>query len=654
MSTPAPWSITKFCHIAATSLSTIFLGLVLFTGTTAMAATCESLSSVEIPNTTISTAQSITGGTFVPPGGAPISGLPPFCRVALTVTPTADSHINVEVWMPVPPGWNGRYLGTGGGGYTGAINYSSLAGGVDLSFAVANTDMGTVPATVLDGTALVGHPQRWLDFGSRSTHEMTVAAKTLVQAFYGEPANYSYFSGCSTGGHQALEEAQIFPDDYDGILGGAPGHNRTHLHTAFVWDYAVPHKTAGAFIPPSKLALLNGAVLAACVGKDGGLTTDGFLTDPRDCSFNPAILQCPAGDAPNCLTAQQVDTAKKFYDGPRNSRTNARIYPGWPLGSELNWVFLEDPSLFGLPAAPAFEGITTWALGLNYNPLTVDFDTSMAKVDAVLAPTVNFMSTDLSRFSQGGGKLILYQGFADFIVSPQDTINYYERIMSERGMTLAQEQSFIRLFMVPGMGHCAGGPGPNSFDALSPLIQWVEQGVAPSRIVATKYVNDNPAQGIQMTRPLCAYPQEARFGSGDPNAAQSFVCTSDVHDEPPSELPARDYLAPLIINARIEPASLNLRSRGDLTVFLTTPPGSDDLTQWVVTELRLEGFPFSHGGYTGDGRTFIAHFDRQGLANFTGGVPLGEPVDLMITGTLQHNGSQSLFATSATVQILSR
>jgi len=221
-------------------------------------------------------------------------------------------------------------------------------------------------------------------------------------------------------------------------------------------------------------------------------------------------------------------------------------------------------------------------------------------------------------------------------------------------MTLAQEQSFIRLFMVPGMGHCAGGPGPNSFDALSPLIQWVEQGVAPSRIVATKYINDNPTQGIQMTRPLCAYPQEARFRSGDPNAAQSFICTSELHDEPPSELPARDYLAPLIINARIEPASLNLHSRGDLTVFLTTPPGSDDLTQWVVTDLRLEGFQFSHGGYTGDGHTFIAHFDRQNLANFTGGVPLGEPVDVMITGTLHHNGSPSLFATSATVRILGR
>src|SRR5205823_6397760 len=257
-----------------------------------------------------------------------------------------------EVWMPLA-GWNGRYEGLGGGGYTGSINYTSLATALRASFAAAHTDMGTAPATGGNGSAIVGHPEKFLDFGSRSTHEMTVAAKTLVQAFYGAPANYSYFIGCSTGGHQALEEAQVFPDDYDGILGGAPGHNRTHLHTAFVWDYAVPHKTAGAFIPLSKLAVLNNAVLAACVGKDGGLATDSFLTDPRDCHFDPASLQCASGDAPTCLTAQQVDTAKKFYDGQRNPRTHALIYPGWPLGTELGWAFLEDPALFGLPAAPA-------------------------------------------------------------------------------------------------------------------------------------------------------------------------------------------------------------------------------------------------------------------------------------------------------------
>jgi feruloyl esterase len=507
---------------------------------------------------------------------------------------------------------------------------------------------------LIDGTALVAHPERWLDFGSRSTHEMTVAAKTLIQAYYGKPALHSYFVGCSTGGHQALEEAQVFPDDYDGILGGAPGHNRTHLHTAFVWDYAVPHKTAGAFIPASKLAVLNNAVLAACVGKDGGLATDSFLTDPRDCHFDPASLQCASGDAPTCLTSQQVDTAKKFYDGPRNPRTHALIYPGWPLGTELGWAFLEDPALFGLPAAPAFEGITTWALGLHYNPLTVDFDSDMAKVDAVLAPTVNFMSTDLSRFSERGGKFILYHGFADAIVSAQDTINYYERIREEQNLTPDEEESFIRLFMAPGMGHCGGGPGPNVFDALSPLVQWVEQGVAPTRLVATKYVNDNPTQGVQMTRPLCAFPQEARYlGSGDSKSATNFVCVGDAADEPAAELPAREYLAPLVLQARMAPEVINARNgAGVVTAFITVPPSSDTLAQWVISSISLEGSPALSSALIGNGRTFMATFNRQDLTGFTGGAPAGQPVDVLLTGTLQHNGSQSLFSVGPTVRIL--
>jgi feruloyl esterase len=633
--------------------SLLTLAVAASVSTTAMAAPCENLASVAIPETTITVAQSVSAGTFTPPIGAPIVGLPAFCRVALTIAPSTDSHINVEVWMPAA-GWNGRFEGTGGGGYTGAISYGALATGVQLGYAVANTDMGTAPATVLDGTALVGHPQRWLDFGSRSTHEMTVAAKTLVEAFYETPPRHSYFTGCSTGGHQALAEAQVFPDDYDGILGGAPGHNRTHLHTAFVWDFAVPHKSPGAFIPFPKLVLLNTAVLAACVGKDGGLATDAFLTDPRECGFDPASLTCPAGDAPNCLTAQQVDTAEKFYGGPRNPRTHELIYPGWPRGSEPNWVFLEDPSLFGLPFAPAFEGITTWALGLNYNPLTVDFDSDMAKVDAVLAPTVNFMNTDLSRFSSRGGKFILYQGFADFIVSAQDTINYYQRIRDEQNLTLDEEQAFIRLFMVPGMGHCAGGPGPNSFDALSPLVQWVEQGVAPGRIVATKYVNDDPSQGVQMTRPLCAYPQEARYvGSGDATQAASFACVADAGDESAAELPGRDYLAPLILQAKMTPEVINVRNGpGVVTAFITVPQGSDSLTQWMIESLALESAPALSTALVGGGRTFMATFDRKDLSNFTGGVPAGQPVDVMLTGTLLHNGSQSLFSIGPTVRIL--
>jgi feruloyl esterase len=636
-------------HVAPWSACLVIL---LSAAAPAAGATCESLASLAIPFANISVAQSVPAGTFTPPVGPAIAGLPSFCRVALTIKPTADSNINIEVWMPTAS-WNNRYEGTGGGGYTGAITYASLATGIQQGFAVANTDMGTIPATVLDGTALVGHPERWLDFGSRSTHEMTVAAKMLIAAYYGQSAGHSYFVGCSTGGHQALEEAQVFPDDYDGILGGAPGHNRTHLHTAFVWDYAVPHKTAGAFIPASKLAVLNSAVLAACVGRDGGLATDTFLTDPRDCSFDPAALLCTAGDAPNCLTAQQLDTARKFYDGPRNSRTGARIYPGWSLGTETGWAFLEDPALLGLPAAPAFEGITTWALGLHYNPLTVDFDQDMATVDAVLAPTVNFMSTDLNRFNQHGGKLLLYHGFADAIVSTQDTINYYTRLMNEQGLTLAQEQTYARLFLVPGMGHCSGGPGPNTFDALMPLVQWVEQGVAPSQIVATKFVNDDSTQGVQMTRPLCAYPQEARYsGSGNPNAASSFACAGDSGDEPTPELPARDYLAPLVIQASAPGTFDTHINAGKFAVVLQVPPGSDDFHQWSPGNVKAEGASAILGAPSLDGRTYSVFFKWSDLQNFFANAPGGPNIDLMLTGTLQHDGHQSLFAASAPVRVV--
>ena len=224
--------------------------------------------------------------------------------------------------------------------------------------------------------------------------------------------------------------------------------------------------------------------------------------------------------------------------------------------------------------------------------------------------------------------------------------------MTEQGLTLAQEQSFARLFTVPGMGHCSGGPGPNTFDALSPLVQWVEQGIAPSQIVATKYVNDNPAQGIQMTRPLCVYPQEARYaGSGDPNAASSFACANDRNDEPAAELPAREYLAPLVIQASA-PAGFDTHINvGEFAVILRAPDGSDDFHQWTPGNVKAEGAIAILGAPSLDGRTYSVFFNWGDLQNFFANAPGGQDIDLMITGTLQHNGHQSLFAASATVRV---
>jgi feruloyl esterase len=624
--------------LASCAISLVFMAQV---GAAHATGSCESLASVTIPFATITTAQSVPAGTFTPPIGAPINNLPAFCRVALTMAPSADSSIRVEVWMPTV-GWTGRYQGTGGGGYTGSISYGALAAGLNLGNAVANTDMGTVPATVTNGTSLVGHPEKWLDFGSRSTHEMTVAGKFLVQAFYGQPANYSYFTGCSTGGHQGLEEAQVFPDDYDGILAGAPGHNRTHLHMTFVNNYKVPHTAPGSVISASKLTMLNQAVLNACVGKDGGVATDGFLTDPRKCGFDPATLLCTTGDAPSCLTASEVYTAKAFYDGLRNPRTGALIYPGWARGTETGWGGLQGTT------SPAFPGILNWALGANYNPLTVDWDQDSATVDATLAPTVNFMSTDLSRFSGHNGKLILYHGFADPIVVTRDTITYYDRLRDEQGLSPEQLQSFARLFLVPGMGHCSGGPGPNTFDALTPLFNWVENGKAPESIVATR------SQGgtVLMSRPLCAYPKEAHYlGSGATNDAANFACVDDGTNDPSLENPAREYLSPLIIQASA-PEALNLRNGGGkVVIVLSTPEGSDTFRQWLPSDIKAEGAAAMSGKLSDDGKQYVVQFNRVDLQSFNGGNPDRQDVDLMITGNLQHNGVRSLFATSATVKV---
>jgi feruloyl esterase len=519
------------------------------------AATCGSLTGLSLTDTTITAAQSVPAGTYTAPDGEVFTGLPAFCRVAATLTPAADSSILIEVWMPASPGWNGRYEGTGNGGYAGTIVYGPLADGLQRGFAVANTDMGTAPSTTLNGDALVGHPQKWIDWGYRATHEMTVRSKQIIEAFYGQGAKFSYFTGCSTGGQQALSEAQRFPDDYDGIVGGSPGHNRTHLHTDFVWDFQVARKTPTSLVPQSKLTVVFGAILAACNTQDGGVSTDTWLVDPRDCGFDPASLQCPGADAPNCLTATQVQTMKAIYDGPRNPTNNHLIYPGWPKGSEGLGItgFLES----GESATdPAFDSLFKWVFGTGWNALTFDFNLDMAKVDAVLGPILNATNPDLSAFRKHHGKLLLYHGFADGLVAGQDTIDYYNEVVAQAGgdddsasddggNALRKTQKFARLFMVPGMSHCGGGPGANVFngddnlggprdadhDVLSALVKWVEQGVAPKKVIATKYVNDTPALGVAFTRPICPYPQFPHYdGSGNPDDAASFTCAVDEND----------------------------------------------------------------------------------------------------------------------------
>jgi len=524
---------------------------------------CESLTSFGHPDTTINSAQSQAGGTYVAPDAwhLAFTNLPPYCEVQATIAPTPDSSIKVRVWMPTQR-YNGRYLGTGNGGYAGGFFFSELADGINRGFATANTDMGATGAAGVNGDALVGHPEKWKDFGWRSTHLMTVFAKALINTFYGDPAKRSYFAGCSTGGQQALMSAQRFPNDYDGILAGAPAFNRTRLHTVPVAQYRATHATPASYIPATKLDVVNQAVLAQCRGKDGGAPTDAFLTDPRLCKFDPATLACPAGtDGPNCLNPDQVAAMKVYYAGSSNLATGALIHPGNARGSETS-----NPAALGLAlneslTEPSFDSLFKWVFGLTWQWQTFDFNRHLDTVDEVLAKDLNANSTDLRTFAGRGGKLVMYAGWADPLIPSQSSINYYNALVASFGGThaasaLKKTQGFARLFMAPGMWHCKEGPGPSSFggviaqpapsydaqyDLLTSLTQWVEQGVAPTSVIATKYNGDTPQLGIAMQRPICSYPMIPAYkGTGAPNLASSFRCVAS-DASAPNPTPAPQY-----------------------------------------------------------------------------------------------------------------
>jgi feruloyl esterase len=438
---------------------------------------------------------------------------------------------------------NGRFAGTGNGNIGGVIVYSSLPPGLQAGIAVANTDLGTSPAATQGGKVLTGHPEKQIDYGTRSTHLMTVRSKEIIKAFYGAPPKYSYFNGCSTGGGQAIHEALQFPGDYDGIVAGAPGMNLTHNAAFREWD-------AQAFVDAANITMVQAtavtaAVVKRCAGKDGGLSSDNFLTDPRDCHWDPSALQCTGGlgDTPACLMAPQVAALRKFYQGPINPRTGERILTGQVRGSESN---------NGYPAnneALANQAFVRWALGNDFNFLNFDFDQDMDAVDEQLAGILNANTADLEEFRSHGGKLLLWQGFADPSDPVLNTIAWYERLIASqmpegrhdaeaRKKALRRTQEFARLFLIPGGGHCGGGAGPDTFNVVSPIVPWVEQSIVPDQIIASKVVNGVTA----FSRPLCPYPELPRYsGAGDPTQASSFKCVADKdHDD--NQPPAPKYL----------------------------------------------------------------------------------------------------------------
>jgi feruloyl esterase len=562
-----------------------FIACLGLNATPAVASSCTNLETVSLPNTTITAAQDIPAGTF-----AGQANLPAFCRVTATLTPTFDSNILIELWMPAA-GWNGRFEGIGGGGYQGGITYGNMGPPLRQGYAVANTDEGTSssgctalycgqsgnqgnPIAIAFGesaaatTGLLGHPERIKDFGWRAMHLMSVRSKELVKAYYQRPADHSYFSGCSTGGQNALMEAQRFPDDYDGILAGSPAHYRTHNHLVVNVDWVRATAKPDSQVSSAQMTLVNNAVLAACAGQDGGLKSDLFLTDPRDCHFDPKVLECTGSNAPpSCLTADQLATMQQYYLGVSNPRTGELIYPGYSLGSEAPSFGALGLILNEALPEPAFDGFFYWAFGSQFGNLSsahnyknFDFDHDVDTVDNALAADLNATNTDLSEFNKHGRKMILFHGFADPLIPPQGSINYYNAVVArggegddDGGGGLKHTQKFFRLFLAPGTWHCGSGPGANVFggafnqgptdadhSAISALARWVETGVAPEEIIATKYVNDNPASGIAFQRPLCPFPKVAKYnGSGNSADASSFTCVTDEKDH--NQKPAPRY-----------------------------------------------------------------------------------------------------------------
>jgi len=508
---------------------------------------CENLSALKLPDTTITSAQTVAAGSFAAPAGMPSTPLfkevPAFCRVVAGITPAKDSDIKIEVWMPAA-GWNGKYQGVGNGGFAGSISYPALAGAVKSGYAAASTNTGHSGRGATDATWALGHPDRITDFGYRAIHEMTVKAKAIIKTFYGDGAKRSYFSSCSNGGRQALMEAQRFPEDYDGIVAGAPANFWTHLLTAAAWDVQATQSDPASYIPAAKIPALSAAVLKACDELDG--VADGVINDPRACHFDPASLLCKEADSNSCLTAPQVGALKKLYAGPATSK-GEKIFPGRVLGGEdgpggwASWVTGVSPG-----ASLMYQFGTNYFSNMVYdNPAwdykTLNFDTGVKASDDKEASNLNATNPNLKAFEARGGKLIIYHGWSDAAISAYNTVDYYNSMVAAMGAK--ETNSFVRVFMAPGMQHCSGGPGPNSFGQFNlgssppdPLHniniaveQWVEKGVAPDRLVATKFVTDNnPAGGVKMTRPLCPFPQLAKYkGTGDTNDEANFVCAAE-------------------------------------------------------------------------------------------------------------------------------
>ncbi len=507
----------------------IFFALTLVTALHAQRK-CEDLGSVNLPGVRIVSAAPVAAGPFEIKGDQSrlfAGEVPAFCRVVAVVPP----EVRFELWMPAQ--WNHKLLAVGNGGLAGTISYAPMLKPLQRGYATSSTDTGHVGANTNDGAWALGHPQRVADFADRGVHVMAEADKVILNAFYGNAPAHSYFNGCSQGGHEALIEAQRYPADFDGIIAGDPANNWTrhyaggHLWTAMAME-------GDGYIPASKIPLLADAVNNECDALDG--VKDGVLSDPRRCHFNPAKLLCNGPDSPTCLTSAQVDAVTKIWTGLRDSHGD-QIYPGIMPGGEAgpggwaNWItgLMPGKSAHANLGIPFYRYMVFEDPAWDYKTFRFEaadgFDSDVDFTDAKLGALFNANSPDITAFRARGGKLIQYHGWSDPDITPLNSIQYYESVaqfMSRGGNHgLRDTKEFYRLFMVPGMQHCSGGPGATAFDMIEPLENWVEKGVAPERVTASHLTNG----AVDRTRPLCPYPQEAKWnGAGSTDQEANFTC----------------------------------------------------------------------------------------------------------------------------------
>jgi len=516
-------------------------------------AACERLASLSLPNTTITLAQVVSAGGFAVPVNAPRDGggssalagtigpvpdvpgrvtantaglglgynggrgippfstLPAFCRVAATLKPSPSSDIRMEMWMPIS-GWNGNFRGTSPNGLGGLLNYNAMGVGVTDGFATASTDTGHQGGD----TAWMQVPDKVTDFAGRAMHETTVAGKALAAAYYGTAPKYSYMLECGGGSAAALHEVQKYPADYNGIVVGGHAAHLTRQIFGQLWLWQATHPNGVAILPAAKLRVIHNAVLNKCDMLDG--VKDGLLEDPIRCAFDPKEIECKSGDAPGCLTTPQVEAAQKIYAGPTNPRTKEKIWSPLYRGSELDWSFFSEA------AAPI--GIATSALRMilddptwDYRTSPVDFDRHVALADKSAIARVSASNPDISDYVRRGGKLILSGGWNNALVPAGAVLDYYKSVEARIGID--DTRGAIRLYMVPGMIECNGGPGTDTFDLLAVMRRWVERGEAPNDVPASRVEHGK----VVRTRPLCPYPQVATYrGSGSTDDARNFVC----------------------------------------------------------------------------------------------------------------------------------